>query len=147
MSSLNHSVSGSALSFSLGSELALVRAQLATGAGGRAGRTLVKDGQLRVTMVGIAPGGAMKEHKADGPVTIQVLEGDIDLTLGARRYTVTTGMLFALEGGVRHGVQSPGGAVFLLTVVAAVPQEPATVIAAPTATVGESTTRVGGIAR
>lgn len=121
MSSLKHAVSGTALSFSLGSEQTRIREELSTAAGSRVGRTLVKDGPLRVTIVGIAAGGAMKEHKAAGPVTIHVLEGEIVLDVEGTQSTAASGMLFALEAGIPHSVQSQGGAVFLLTVVATQP--------------------------
>ena len=44
---------------------------------GRSARTLVKEGALRVTIIGLAAGGTMPEHSANGPISIQLLQGDV----------------------------------------------------------------------
>lgn len=117
MSPVSHPVSGPMLSFSLWEELKLVRSHL-DGATTRSARTLVKEGALRVTLVGLAPGGTISEHKADGPVTIHVLEGEITVASGGESLVLGDGMLAALEAGVSHGVHAPKGGAFLLTVIA-----------------------------
>ena len=117
MSPVRHDVSGPMLSFSLEEELALVRAQLAGST--RSARTLVKEGALRVSLVGLAAGGAIAEHKADGPITVHVLEGDIVLDARNGSHVLGAGMLVALEADIPHAVRSTNGGVFLLTVIAA----------------------------
>ncbi|HEX6062952.1 MAG TPA: hypothetical protein VFZ04_01975, partial [Longimicrobiales bacterium] len=79
-------------------------------------RTLVKDGALRVTLVVIPPGGGIAEHHADGPISVQPLEGTVTFKTSAGTFTVATGDLLTLGAGVRHEVSSEGGATFLLTV-------------------------------
>ena len=118
MSPVRHDVSGPMLSFSLEEELALVRAQLAGST--RSARTLVKEGALRVSLVGLAAGGTIAEHKADGPITVHVLEGDIVLDARNGSHVLGAGMLVALEADVPHAVRSTNGGVFLLTVIAPV---------------------------
>ena len=118
MSPVRHDVSGPMLSFSLEEELALVRAQLAGST--RSARTLVKEGALRVSLVGLAAGGTIAEHKADGPITVHVLEGDIVLDARNGSHVLGAGMLVALEADVPHAVPSTNGGVFLLTVIAPV---------------------------
>lgn len=117
MSSLDHVVSAATLSFSLEQEMQTVREQLAT-AGERIGRTLLKNGALRVTLVGLKPGGSLRPHKSDGPISVQVLEGTIDFEAGEQRWPLPTGTLFSLEAGIMHGVSSTTGGIFLLTVIA-----------------------------
>jgi quercetin dioxygenase-like cupin family protein len=116
MSPVQHRISGAALSFSLEDELKLLKDELAK-ASERIGRTLVKDGPLRVTLVGIRADGRMREHRAAGPVTIHVLEGRIEVTASDRLWPLHAGGLLALDGGVVHAVTSKTGAVFLLTVM------------------------------
>jgi quercetin dioxygenase-like cupin family protein len=79
-------------------------------------RTLVKQGPLRLTLVGLGPGGTIRPHQADAPITIHVLEGEILLEAGGDVHRVSNGSLVALDGGVRHAVSAPQGGFFLLTV-------------------------------
>lgn len=117
MSPVQHPVTGTALAFELEREVQIVREQLAASA--RSGRTLVSNGPLRATLVGLSPGGELAAHKADGPITVHVLEGAIEFETGGRSWTLATGSLLALEGGVVHAVRAPQGGIFLLTVVTA----------------------------
>lgn len=85
---------------------------------GRSGRTLVKDGPLRLTVIAVAPGGVLPAHSTDGgPITIHVLDGAILVEALGRDYPLGTGDLVALAPGVEHSVRSASGGVFLLTVV------------------------------
>src|SRR5438094_6783455 len=59
MSSIQHRVSGRALSFSLEDEMRKVRQEL-TSASARIARTLVKDGPLTVTLVAVRSGGGLR---------------------------------------------------------------------------------------
>ena len=116
MSPVDHPITGPALGFSLGDELKAIRDDLAK-VPARAGRTLVKDGPLRVTIVGVRPGHGLAEHRAPGPITIHVLEGEIEVTAAGKAWPLAAGMLLALDAGVPHAVTSPAGGVFLLTVM------------------------------
>jgi quercetin dioxygenase-like cupin family protein len=116
MSPVQHPIHGRALSFVLDDELRILRQQLEA-APGRLGRTLVKVGPLRATLVGLTPGGALRPHKADGPITLHVLEGTIELEAEGRAWTLAAGMLFALDAGIVHAVTAPRGGIFLLTLV------------------------------
>lgn len=116
MSPVQHPVSAAALSFELAREMETVRRELA-GAAGRIARTLVKEGALRITLVGVGAGGGLREHRADGPISIQVLDGDIEVNAGGRSHTLASGALLVLEAGVPHAVRSERGGFFLLTLV------------------------------
>jgi quercetin dioxygenase-like cupin family protein len=116
MSPMHRPISGPALSFALDDELRILREQLGTSR--RVGRTLVKDGALRVTLVGLSAGGTLRPHKAEGPITLHVLEGAIELEAEGERWTLPAGTLFALGAGITHAVSAPAGGAFLLTVVA-----------------------------
>jgi quercetin dioxygenase-like cupin family protein len=116
MSPVQHPVSGPALAFSLADELRTVHDELAK-TERRIGRTLVKDGPLRVTLVGLNPGGELRPHRAEGPITVHVLEGELEFEAGEKRWPLTAGSLLALDAGITHSVRSERGGVFLLTVV------------------------------
>jgi quercetin dioxygenase-like cupin family protein len=117
MSPVHRSLAGEVLAFDLAEEMRLIREQL-VGGRVRIARTLVKEGSLRLTLVGLAPGARVDEHDAAGPVTINVLEGELELTAGGETGTYATGALIALERRVRHAVRSQRGAMFLLTLSA-----------------------------
>ena len=114
MSPVHRSLSGEVLAFDLGEEMRVIRSEL-VGERARIARTIVKEGSLRLTLVGLAPGGGLDEHDAPGPVSILVLEGELELTAGGETRTCTTGSAIVLDRRVRHAVRSKGGAMFLLT--------------------------------
>lgn len=116
MSPVQHRISGAALTFSLEHEMRLVHDELAK-APARIGRTLVKDGPLRVTLVGVRADGSMHEHRAAGPVTIHVLEGAVVVDAEGKKWPLRAGELLALDAGVAHAVTSDQGGIFLLTVM------------------------------
>lgn len=84
---------------------------------GRSGRTLVKEGPLRLTIMAIAAGGDLPAHRTDGPVTIHVLNGAVDVEALGETYPLRAGDVLVLASGVEHGAHSVTGGMFLLTVV------------------------------
>jgi quercetin dioxygenase-like cupin family protein len=116
MSPVKHPVSGPELTFSLPEEMALLRTELRT-APARSARTLIKEGPVTVTLIGVNPGGSLHPHKADGPIIVQALEGEVEFTLGETTHALSAGSLLALDAGITHAVHSAHGAIFLLTVV------------------------------
>lgn len=82
---------------------------------GRSARTLVKNGTLRATLVELASGGELAEHRAEGPITVQPLRGRIVFRAAGAEREVGPGQLLTLAAGVPHAVRSVDGARFLLT--------------------------------
>lgn len=117
MSPVHRSLAGEVLAFDLADEMRLVREELVDGRV-RIARTLVKQGAIRVTLVGLAAGGGLDEHDAAGPITIHVVEGALELTAGGETAIYEAGALIALDRRVRHAVRSERGAIFLLTLAA-----------------------------
>lgn len=114
MSPVQRPVSGPALALDLADEMRVLREQLASGS--RTARTLVKNGPLRATLMGLAAGGALAPHSAEGPITVHVLDGLIEFEAGGRTWPLAAGSLFALDAGIEHSVRAPAGGIFLLTV-------------------------------
>ena len=84
---------------------------------GRTARTLVKDGPLRLTIMGIAAGGVLPTHHTDAQVTVHLLEGEVTFTAAGREYPLTVGDVLVFAAGVEHEARSAAGGVFLLTVL------------------------------
>ena len=116
MSSLNRTIEGDVLVHHLKRDEQMIDPTLLARTG-RSARTLVKDGPLRLTLIALAAGGSMPPHSAEGPVTIHVLDGDVVFDVDQKEYPLVPGEVLVLGSGVRHGVRSSTGCVFLLTVV------------------------------
>src|ERR1019366_8701166 len=84
---------------------------------GRTARTIIKEGPLRLTLMGIAVGGVLPTHSTDAHVTIHLLEGEVIFTALGREYPLNTGDVLVLGPGVEHEARSLTGGVFLLTLV------------------------------
>lgn len=117
MSPVQRPLHGPVLHFLLQDEMRIIREQL--GSSSRIARTLVKNGPLRAIVIGLAPGGALAPHSAEGPITVYVIEGEIEFEADGRSWPLAAGSMLALDGGIEHGGRSPMGGIFLLTVVSA----------------------------
>lgn len=84
---------------------------------GRSGRTLVKEGPLRLTMMALAAGGVLPAHSASGHVTIHVLEGAVTFNAINQDYALASGDVLVIAPNVMHSARSTSGSVFLLTVI------------------------------
>jgi quercetin dioxygenase-like cupin family protein len=58
----------------------------------------------------------MKEHHADGTISIQVLKGKIRLNVNNHPHDLSTGNLFTLAASIRHDVEAAEDSAFLLTI-------------------------------
>ncbi len=116
MPTIERPLAGDALRFNLRDELAATEDAEILARSGRTARTLIKDRSLRVTLHLLAPGGAIGEHHADGPITVQVLRGEMTFHAAGRDFHMTRGDLLALDTGIVHSLESRHGAAFLLTV-------------------------------
>ena len=116
MASIQRPLSGDLLLFELGEERERAADREIVERSGRNARTLLKNGPLRVTLVVLGAGGALAEHQAPGPITVQVLDGTIRFSASGVTHELGPGQLLSAGAGVRHAVESAAGAAFLLTV-------------------------------
>ena len=82
----------------------------------RTARVVARMESLRVSLVTLAPGGELPDHRARGPISIQPLEGRLVFTADGVDREVGPGELLFARGGLLHSVASTGGVSFLLTV-------------------------------
>lgn len=78
--------------------------------------TLVKISTLRVVLVTMLEGGELQEHDAPGPITVQVLEGRISLSVEGETRELQAGELISLAPGIKHAVRGIESGAFLLTI-------------------------------
>jgi quercetin dioxygenase-like cupin family protein len=77
---------------------------------------LLKTDSLRVVFRSLSEGTALPAHNANGPITVQVLDGQIEFTAGAQTTPLRQGELLALESGVPHSVRALQKSAILITV-------------------------------
>jgi len=82
---------------------------------------LFKSAGLEVMRVVLTAGKSLPPHKVEGEITLQVLEGEVELDVqregASERHRLTAGQLCYLEGGVMHGVTALRDASALVTIV------------------------------
>jgi len=115
MSSMHRTITGDVLVQHLGADAMTIDQEILA-ATGRSGRTLVKEGPLRLTIIGFAAGGALPPHSTDNPVSIHVLQGDVTFFALDQQYALAAGDLLVFAAGVEHAARSTFGASVLLTV-------------------------------
>ncbi|HEV2576506.1 MAG TPA: cupin domain-containing protein [Acidobacteriaceae bacterium] len=83
---------------------------------GQYAKTLFKKHDLRVVLISMESGAHMKEHHADGTISVQVLKGKLRLNVGGKPHELSTGNLFTLGASIRHDVEALEDSAFLLTI-------------------------------
>lgn len=79
-------------------------------------KTLVKKEDLRVVLIAMEPGATLKEHHADGSITVQVLRGEIRFRAQESEHSLKAGQMLTLGRSIKHAVESVGDSAFLLTI-------------------------------
>lgn len=76
-----------------------------------------KDDHLEVMRIFLPAGKEMAEHAVDGPITVQCIEGEVDIIMGDMHKVIRTADLIYLAEGVKHKVIAIRNSSILLTVV------------------------------
>jgi quercetin dioxygenase-like cupin family protein len=84
---------------------------------GRSSETLVKYNEFRIVLVRMKPASYMSHHRAEGPISIHVLNGKIRVHLPEDRMEdLASGDLLTLERCLEHDVEALEESAFLLTI-------------------------------
>jgi quercetin dioxygenase-like cupin family protein len=83
---------------------------------GRSSKTLAKYPDFRIVLILMKSGTRMRQHRAEGRVSIQQLEGRVCVHLANRKVTVSAGHLLVLDCGVLHDVEALEESALLLTI-------------------------------
>lgn len=108
-------LSGKVLTFMLGAEDDTLREFAEDSKTGRAGKTLVKEGPLRITLVALKKGTVLLSHQVAGPVSIQTIRGCLRLTTDKRDMDLPAGTLIALGPGGAHTAKAYTDCAILIT--------------------------------
>ena len=82
----------------------------------RTAKTLVKQGDLRVVLTLMKAGAVLKEHKADGDVTIHVLRGRVSINVEQRALECEQSQMVILNAGVVHSVEAFDETALLISI-------------------------------
>jgi len=86
----------------------------------RTAKTLVKEGNFSVVLTLMKTGAVLKEHQAEGNVSIQVLHGRIRLNLDQDTLELNEGEMMILNPGVRHSVEALDETAFVMNIMKSV---------------------------
>lgn len=84
---------------------------------------LFKEKHLEVMRIVLPVGKRMPAHAVDGPITVQCLEGEVDIGIGDAHRRLHVGDLIYLAGGTRHELAAMRNSSLLVTVVLLDPRD------------------------
>jgi len=76
-----------------------------------------KDPHLEVMRVFLPAGKRMAEHAVDGPITVQCIEGEVDIITGTTHQVIRSHDVLYLAAGVPHALLAIRNTSILLTIV------------------------------
>ena len=79
-------------------------------------RTLFKKDDFRCVLIAMEPSAVMKEHHADGTISVQVLKGRLRFGAQGTQHELGAGNLLTLGASIKHDVEALEDSAFLLTI-------------------------------
>lgn len=83
---------------------------------GHYAKTLFKKSDLRVVLVSTEAAARLKEHHADGAISVQVLKGSIRFTTQGESHDLWPGNVLMLGASIKHEVEALEESTLLLTI-------------------------------
>ncbi len=84
---------------------------------GRSSATLVKHEDLRVVLTLMRKGNRIAQHRAEGSISIQAIQGRIRLYVASKEICeLASGDVLALQSQLQHDVEALEESAFLLTI-------------------------------
>jgi quercetin dioxygenase-like cupin family protein len=83
---------------------------------GRSSKTLAKYPDFRIVLILMKGGTRMRQHRAEGRISIQQLKGQVCIHLADRKVNVSAGHLLVLDCGILHDVEALEESALLLTI-------------------------------
>lgn len=83
--------------------------------GDRNAVTIFKSDSMRIVLMGLHENAELKAHKANGVISVQLLEGKIEFVTADHKSVLAKGQMIALQKNVVHSVTALSESFFLLT--------------------------------
>lgn len=77
--------------------------------------TIFKSLTMRIVLMGLHKNAELRTHKANGVISVQVLEGEIDFSTAKKTSRMGKGQMIALHPNIMHSVTALTDSFFLLT--------------------------------
>jgi quercetin dioxygenase-like cupin family protein len=82
--------------------------------------TVFKTNGLRIVLIALHEGAEMTRHTANGIISLQVLEGQLQFNTGTQSVELNKGQMLALHERIPHSVRAIKETTFLLTLTTAI---------------------------
>ena len=79
-------------------------------------KLLFKKNDFRCVLIAMEPSAVMKEHHADGTISVQVLKGRVRFGTQGLQHDLAAGNLLTLGASIKHDVQALEDSALLLTI-------------------------------
>jgi quercetin dioxygenase-like cupin family protein len=79
-------------------------------------KLLLKADDLRLLLIAMETGAKLKEHHADGTVSIHALEGTLSIHVQGQAQDLRAGQILTLAPGIKHDVEAREDSAVLLTI-------------------------------
>jgi len=119
MSPMSRALTGPNLTFDLGSQIAELREDENYTRSGRVGRTLVKAGALRLTLVVVGAGVDVGTHQAESPMTLQPVQGRLRYRVDEEYFEIGEGEVLFFGPGHAQDIRALEDTALLLTITGA----------------------------
>jgi len=111
-----HEISGATLRIQLTAEEQRLREQAGAARSGRSGKTLVKEGRLRITDVALRKGTVLHPpQQAEGAISMLMRRGRMRVITGGGAIDIGPGELVVFDEEVAHSAQALSDCVVLIT--------------------------------
>jgi quercetin dioxygenase-like cupin family protein len=84
---------------------------------GTLSRTLHRDDRVKIVLFAFAGGQELSQHTASVPAIIEIVQGDVRVTLDGEEKEMSSGSWIFMEADLPHAVYAKTDAVMLLTML------------------------------
>ncbi|QCX53985.1 hypothetical protein [Elizabethkingia sp. JS20170427COW] len=112
-------ISGELLEIDLDKYIQQIKLEATWQEGSHNSITLSKSEHLRIVLIGLHEKAVLKPHSANGFISVQVIEGEIDFIAGDSRYPLKEKQMLTLHPKIQHSVEAKRESFFLLTLAMA----------------------------
>ncbi len=105
------------LEFDLNKEIKNIKLESSWKAGRQRSKTLSKSEVMSVILMAMHQANEMKMHQANGPITLQVLEGNIQFMTWQSCVSIKAGQFITLHKNVQHNIIAKEQSIALLTIM------------------------------
>lgn len=83
---------------------------------GHFAKTLFKKSDFRMVLIVMDKGSVLKEHHADGTISVQILKGAIDFRVHEQAHSLQANSVLTLGASIKHELEAREASAILLTI-------------------------------